>query len=106
MSKLRWHPETGASQVFSDDETPPDGWLDHHPGDPNKAQPKPSGVGMTKAEMADALKAGGITPPSTATAAELAEMLTEALVKNLAEREIPYAPDSSLRDMLALAASN
>lgn len=103
MTKLRWHPTTGESKVLGDDETAPDGWLDYHPADPAKAPPKPPEIGMTKAEMTEALKAGGITPPTTATAAELAEMLTVALINNLNARNISHANGATVKELFDLA---
>lgn len=103
MTKLRWHPTTGESKVYGDDETPPDGWLDFHPADPAKAPPKPPEIGMTKAEMTDALKAGGIAAPATATAAELAGLLTTALVNNLTMRKIDFPADATVKELFDLA---
>lgn len=103
MTKLRWHPTTGEPQVFKDDETPPDGWLTYHPADPEKAPPKPPEIGMTKAEMIEALKGGGIAPPATATAAELAGLLTTALVSNLTMRKIEYPADATVKELFDLA---
>lgn len=37
MAKCRWHPVTGEMQIFADDESAPDDWLDYHPADTEKS---------------------------------------------------------------------
>lgn len=107
MSKMFWHPKTGEPKVFADNETQPPDWLDFHPRDPGKEAPKPpfGDTPMTKAELADALKAGGITYPSDATAATMSELLVTALRANLDQRQIAYDPQDGARKLLTIAST-
>lgn len=39
--KMRWNPETGEPSLFASDDEVPEGWLDYHPSDPDKATVAP-----------------------------------------------------------------
>lgn len=115
MTKLLWNASTGEAQVF-DDEAQPEGFIDHHPNDPDKGTPakapkkndppshqggnsgdndpdkaKHAQLSMTKDQMISALKAGNIEFDPKAKAAELDELLHSKLREALtaAGKEIP-----------------
>lgn len=117
MPRMRWHPETGENKVFGDDEQHPPEWLDHHPEDPAYApaaiaekqeaeglKGPPKEDLMTKAEVIEALTAGGLEVDGTKGVAALREQLTQALRDNLNSRSISFTLEDGPRRLLALAA--
>lgn len=118
MPKLRWHPETGESQEFGPDDPVPEGWLPHHPLDDAKVaaaaalEPKPEeapkgkdvdpNAPLTKREVVEALKSGGLTFKADAKLPELTDQLVVALKAALDAGAVPYAPDANPRALLAL----
>lgn len=126
MSKIRWNPETGEAVTFADDETPPAHFLPCHPDDPDRdakagstgqfppkqperapKQTEPQkgedadlSGGMSKAEVAEALKAGGVDFDPNAKKADLVEKLIGALKMVLTERGIAYEENETARALL------
>lgn len=116
MSKMRWNPETGDAVVFADDETPPANFLPCHPDDPARdakvalaALPAPKeperddadvSGGLTKAEIADALTAGGVEFDAAARKAVLADHLITALKRVLTGRGVAYEENETAKALL------
>jgi hypothetical protein len=103
---MHWHPTTGEPKIFHDHETVPGDWLDYHPADVAKAPAQtqaPSGEKpMTKAELTEALKAGGIQFNTSDTAAVLAEKLVAALRTVLDIHKVPYDQNDGPRKLLSM----
>lgn len=113
MPKMRWHPVTGENQTFADEESAPEGWLDHHPADPAHAKPAepvvpaevlpPPEKPLTGKELVVALTEGGIVFDKNAKVAELDALLRDALVAALTKAAVPFDTDASTRALLTLA---
>lgn len=116
MPKMRWDPVTGENQTFTDDESAPEGWLDHHPLDPaHKAGPTPApepepvvpvaapDAPLTKKELVAALTEGGIVFDKGAEAADLDAVLRDALTAALTAAKVDFELKASTRELLAFA---
>lgn len=103
---MKWHPETGESGIFNSASEVPEGWLDHHPNakEPIKEKEvvKPTGLPMTKAEIQDALKTGGISAPANASAKSLYDLLVTSLRDHLTEANVTFPETATAPELLAL----
>lgn len=103
---MKWHPETGASEIFNSASDVPEGYLDCHPNSVQDNRPPPApkaGVlPMTKAEMVAALKAGNIEYPANAGAKALYELLDGKLREHLATNNVPVPEGADVRALLTL----
>ena len=111
MSKIMWNPETGEHDIFGPNKTPPPHWIDHHPADtaktgkapaadPGAGNPVDMSGGLTKAEIAEALKAGGVEFNPSDNKAVLTEQLIVALKHVLTEREIAFDENETAHALL------
>jgi len=118
MSKKFWDPETGEGHIFEDDETPPENYLPYHPNDSEKAGSAPKrkpksddgagskpdndlSGGMSKAEIADALQAGGIEFNDKDKKEVLTQQLITALKNVLTSRGIAYEENEDAKTLLS-----
>jgi len=101
---MRWHPETGESQIFQTQEDMPAGWLDYNPtGADGLEKPKASNpLPMTREEIVAALNQGQITFKKNAGTAALYDQLRDALRKFLTERSITFEQDADGKTLLDL----
>lgn len=127
MSRMRWNPVTGDSETFEDGQAVPEGYLDHHPDDPaykdapeaparrEPAKPKAAAAtlpvddglesegALTRAEIIDALKEGGITVNPTGKRTDaLDAILVEALQKALVTAKKDFPAGANSKALLAL----
>lgn len=104
MSRMHWHPITGEMQVFGDDETEPEGWLDTHPENPRLGGSVPGREpekAMTREEIIAALNAGQIQFKVSTSATELQKQLRVALLAALEQHNIPDVEKLTTRQLLA-----
>lgn len=107
MPQMHWDPATGLPVVFGDDEVPPAHFLPHHPDDAErlkeKLPPEPEPIkALTKVEVTDALKAGGIEFDKTAKLADLTALLVTNLKAALAAADKPFSDDDAPRTLLEI----
>lgn len=116
MPTMRWHPETGESQVFGSDDAIPEGWLPHHPEDKAKTAaaaalaPKPEpkakeddpNAPLLKREVIAALKMGNLAFNENDKVGDLTDQLVSALKAALTAGNVAFAEDASPRALLAL----
>lgn len=104
--RMRWHPTTGESQVFTADSDVPEGWLDHHPDDARHAavekQPDPSkakapagaaaavALPMTRDEIKAALDKAEIAYAKNAKDQTLYDLLLTSLRQYLTAQTVPF----------------
>jgi hypothetical protein len=104
---MAWHPETGESHVYPSEANVPVGHLPHHPKDASKAMPVKAKdaadqTNMTRAEIAAALTAGGVSFNPNAKHKELASVLREAVIKAITDAEVMFDPDLSTKQLMEL----
>lgn len=107
MSTMLWHPETGESRIFGDNDPRPLDWIGHHPSDPAYAPvapppPKFTDAGLSRGEVVAALTEGRVPFDARARTSTLTELLGKAVRKALADRGVAYDAEAHLRDLLAL----
>jgi hypothetical protein len=108
MTKMLWNAKTGEAQVFADNDTPPAGFIDHHPADvekggkPAKDPASPAEKPLTKAEIVAALEAGGVEFDKGAKADVLGKQLHDALVAALTASNTAMTGEESTRELLAM----
>lgn len=105
---MAWNPATGEAGVYDKDAVP-EGFLDHHPNDPEKGTAPAAAADdvskdppLDRAELLDALKEGGVEHNPNATDRQLDAALKGALRKVLTARKIEYTKNDSTRQLLAL----
>lgn len=115
---MKWHPNTGESQVFKAAQDVPEGWLDHHPADPDYekeavgAAPKtpakiatgsfPEAPVMSRDEIKTALDAAEIPYAKNAKDATLYDILLTSLRQHLAAQNVAFTDDMNAKQLLAL----
>ena len=105
MPVNRWHPETGELGVFEHAHEAPADWLSKHPNDPNYIKPelvKDSVVRMERADIVEALNAGGFEFKKNAPTAALYAQFRERLVAHLTETGVEFDPEADARTLLGL----
>lgn len=105
---MGWDPKTGEKKVFdTPEERDVAGWLDHHPKDEakNATDQKPTNEDkdppLSRAELLDALKKGGVKHNADATDKQLDNALKGALRKYLADKKVEFTKEDSTRTLLA-----
>lgn len=99
---MLWNRETGENKIFNAAGDVPEGWLNHHPKDPDptKSDPKLATILMSRQEVVDALKNGGIPFAKNAPHAQLYDLLLIGVKDALTESKIAF--DSASTDAKAL----
>lgn len=99
---LMWDAETGESKVFARAGDVPAGWLNHHPDDKDPAKQPPAPIAekppvlpMTRKEVVQALKDGGIEFAANAPHAALYDLLLIGVKSALTEAQITFDPEST-----------
>src|SRR5690606_29144567 len=102
-----WNPETGERAIFdSPEDRAAKGWLDHHPLDEDKGgagekREAPDKVPpLSREELLQALKEGGVQHKDDATEKQLNSALRGALIKALATAKIEHDPKAPTRELL------
>lgn len=102
----------GNSQVFPSAAEIPEGFSDRHPADlahstlKEPTPPKPNTLPMTKAEIVEALKAGGIEAKPNMGAKALYDLLLTSLRDVLTESQIAFDPEADAPALLKLVPKN
>lgn len=106
-----YNPETKEGQIFESADDVPEGWVDRLDGEPKvvgskakapkaqKTEPTDD-TSMTRAEMIEALKNGGVEFKVTAKNAELHDLLKGKVMEVLTQRQIAFDADAPVRDLL------
>lgn len=98
---MRWDPKTGENQTFQSAGDVPEGWIDHHPNDgeqgtpPKAARPAPADkveLPLTRKEIVEHLKAGGVAFTITAGTQALYDLLLASVQGALTEQKIEFDP--------------
>lgn len=106
-----YNPTTLEGQIFETADTVPDGWVDRLDGEPTSIgsklkAPKPATEpvvgGMSRKDMMEALKAGGIEFKVNMKNEELHDLLKGKVMEVLAQRQIAFNADADVRDLLKL----
>ena len=106
-----YDPATKQGQVFNSADEVPEGWVDRLDGEPTaigskprtpaKEKPAADPAAMTRKEITEALKAGGISFSPTEKTETLHDLLKGKVMEVLAQRNIAFDADASVRDLLA-----
>ena len=116
---MRWNPETGENKVFADSSEVPEGWVDHpskkaepkQPAAPAKQERKPRqlrtsrdevAADMTRDEVAQALRDGGVEFNEADDFRALYALLTEKVKAVLTEQGTEFDPAASTKTLLGL----
>lgn len=106
---MRWHPVTGANQVFQSAEEVPEGYLDYHPSNPPEGAKEAETVKetatalpMSREEIVKELSDGGIAFKANAKTEKLYSLLVEAVKTHLTASEIEFPETANGPELLAL----
>lgn len=115
--RMRWHPTSGESQVFTADSEVPEGWLDHHPDDPRhvavEKQPDPKAkapigaaaavaLPMTRDEIKAALDKAEIVYAKNAKDQTLYDLLLTSLRTYLTAQTVEFSETDDAPALLKL----
>lgn len=116
MPIMKWHPETGKSQIFDHPDDAPAGYVDEHPNNMEPADrkaavaklrnekktkgeaPKP----LTRKEVIASLTDGGIEFDGNAETPALEKTLADALKVHLTEAGVEFEADADTRTLLTM----
>lgn len=99
----RYDPKTGEGRVFTDVNAVPAGWVDSLDGSDDAQSGVPADLdGMSRKDITDALKVGGIKFAAKASDAELYDLLRNGVLKALVQNKIEHDDNAKLPDLLAL----
>lgn len=102
---LRWDADGKAHHCNGPEDCDPS-WTDYHPANKpeNKPAPEPKSapVPLTRAEIVEALEAGGVAYKQNASTKALHDLLVSELRKTLAEHEIEIPDGADAKTLLSL----
>ena len=106
-----YDPVTRQGQIFNSADEVPEGWVDRLDGEPSAigSKPRPAAMekpvddptAMSRKEITEALKAGGISFSPTEKTEALSDLLKGKVMEVLAKRNIPFDANAPVRDLLA-----